>query len=144
VKLEAFRFVDVCGGVHDGGCGGRHQHAHIHEWPNGRQVGGEGGGAMMLSNVDGTLSANGVPEWTNDASELLQADWDINNLAGTPDGVALLDEMIITGHQHCWPPGGKTSCGHQRRTPSSPLLWRAVSQRCRIRMGDNRGYLACS
>jgi len=51
---------------------------------------------MMLSSVDGTLSVNGVSESVNDTSKQFRADWDIDDLAGKLDSVALLDETVIT------------------------------------------------
>ena len=62
----------------------------------GQDTGGLEGGATTFGRVDRALSVDGVSKSVNDASEQLWADWDIDNLAGTLDGVAFLDETIVT------------------------------------------------
>ena len=49
-----------------------------------------------LGGLDGTLAVNGVTEGVDNTAKQLGADRDIDNLAGTLDSVALLDETIVT------------------------------------------------
>ena len=53
------------------------------------------GGTATLSSLDGPFAINGVTESIDDTAKELGADWDIDNLAGTLDGGALLDETIV-------------------------------------------------
>ena len=71
-------------------------HHRLVDGTTGQDTGGLEGGTTTLSRVDGTLSVDGVSERINDTSEQLRADWDVDNLAGTLDRVALLDETIVT------------------------------------------------
>jgi hypothetical protein len=54
------------------------------------------GGTTTLGSVDGALSVDGISESVDDTPEQLRANWDIDDLAGTLDGVAFLDETIVT------------------------------------------------
>ena len=62
----------------------------------GQDTGSLEGGMMALGSVDRSLSVDGVSESTNDTPEQPQANWDTDNLASMLDGVAFLDEMIVT------------------------------------------------
>lgn len=53
-------------------------------------------GPAALSSLDGAFAVNGVTESVDDTAEETGADRDIDNLASTFYGVALLDETIVT------------------------------------------------
>ena len=54
------------------------------------------GSTATLGSLDRTLAVNGVTESINDTTEETGADRDIDNLASTFDGIALLNETIVT------------------------------------------------
>ena len=62
----------------------------------GQDAGGLDGGAAALGGLDGALAVDGVAEGVYDTAEELGADGDVDNLAGALDGVALLDESVVT------------------------------------------------
>lgn len=53
-------------------------------------------GLGTANRVDGALAVDGVTQSVNDTAEQAGADGDVDNLAGTLDRVALLDETIVT------------------------------------------------
>lgn len=71
-------------------------HHGLVDGATGQDTGGLEGGTATLSGLDGALSVNRVTESVNDASEETRTDGNIDNLAGTLDGVALLNETIVT------------------------------------------------
>ena len=54
------------------------------------------GGTAALGSLDGALAVNRVAESVDDTTEETRADRDIDDLAGTFYGVALLNETIVT------------------------------------------------
>lgn len=62
----------------------------------GENAGGLELGTTLLLAVDGTLAIDGVTEGIDDTAEKLGTDGDIDNFAGTLDGLTLLDETIGT------------------------------------------------
>lgn len=86
-------------------------------------------GAALLGGLDGALAINGVSESVNDTAEKSLADGDVDNLAGTLDGLALLDESVGTEkhntdlaglevHAHALDTGGEPVCNVSR-----PVGW---------------------
>lgn len=65
----------------------------------GQNAGGLELGTTALLGVQGALAVNGVTESVDDTAEQLRADGDVDNLAGTLDGLTLSDETIGT-EQH--------------------------------------------
>jgi hypothetical protein len=53
-------------------------------------------GTTALSGFNGALAVNGITERINDATEECRADRNIDDLASALDGVALLDETVVT------------------------------------------------
>ena len=51
---------------------------------------------LALGGVNGALAVDGVAQGVDDTAEETRADGNVDNLAGTLDGVALLDETIVT------------------------------------------------
>ena len=121
-------------------------HHGLVDGTTGQDTGGFKGGAATLGSVDGSLSVNGVSKSINDTPKQLWTDWDIDNLAGTLDGVAFLDETIVTED------GDTDVVGLQVETHSTDtgrelhhlLSCRILSVRCRVGTGDNGAYLARS
>lgn len=62
----------------------------------GKNAGGLELGTTLLLAVDGALAIDGVTESIDDTAEKLGTDGDIDNFAGTLDGLTLLDETIGT------------------------------------------------
>lgn len=71
-------------------------HHRLVDGTTGKDTGGLEGGTTTLSGVDGALAVNGVTKGVNDTAEEARADGNVDNLASTLDGVALLDETIVT------------------------------------------------
>ena len=71
-------------------------HHGLVDGTTGKNTGGLEGGTATERSVDGTLSVNGVTESVDDTTEKFRADRNIDNLAGTLDGIALLDSTIVT------------------------------------------------
>jgi hypothetical protein len=89
----------------------------------GQDTGGLELSTAALSGLEGTLSVDGVTESVNDTSEKSLADGNVDNLSGTLDGLAFLDQTVrtekhdtdLTGfqvHAHALDTGGE---------PVSPL-----------------------
>jgi hypothetical protein len=62
----------------------------------GQDTGGLELSTAALSSLEGTLSVDGVTESVNDTSEEGLADGNVDNLSGTLDSLALLDQTIGT------------------------------------------------
>ena len=62
----------------------------------GQDTGGLELGTAALSGLEGTLSIDGVTESINDTSEKSLANGNVDNLSGTLDGLAFLDQTIGT------------------------------------------------
>jgi hypothetical protein len=62
----------------------------------GQDTRGLEGGMTTFGSIDRALSIDGISESVDDTPEQLRTNWDIDNLAGTLDGVAFLDETIVT------------------------------------------------
>jgi hypothetical protein len=58
------------------------------------------GSTATLSSVDRTLPVNWVSEGVNNTAEQFRTDGYIDDLAGTLDGITLLDETVITEDGH--------------------------------------------
>ena len=58
------------------------------------------GSTATLASIDGALAVNWVSESVNNTSEQFRTDGDIDDLPGTLDGIALLDETIVTEDGH--------------------------------------------
>ena len=71
-------------------------HHGLVDGTTGKNTGGLEGGTATERSVDGTLSVDGVTESVDDTTEKFRADRNIDNLAGTLDGIALLDSTIVT------------------------------------------------
>jgi hypothetical protein len=84
-------------------------------------------GTALLLGVKGTLAVDGVTETVNDTAEHLHADGDVDNLAGTLDGLALLDETVGT-EKHNTDLAGLEVHAHALHTGGKP-------ERCRLVTG---------
>ena len=71
-------------------------HHGLVDGATGQDTGSLDGGTATLGGLNRSLSVNRVTEGVDDTSEETRADGNIDNLAGTLDGVALLDETIVT------------------------------------------------
>jgi hypothetical protein len=71
-------------------------HHRLVDGATGQDTGGLDGGTATLGSLNGTLAVNGVTKGVDDTSKETRADGDVDNLASSLDGVALLDETIVT------------------------------------------------
>jgi hypothetical protein len=86
----------------------------------GQNTGGLELGTALLGGLDGTLAVDGVAEGVNDTSEEGLADGDVDNLSGTLDGLALLDQSIGT-EQHNTDLAGFEVHAHALDTGGEPV-----------------------
>lgn len=61
-----------------------------------QDTGGLDGGTATLSSLNGALAVDGVTESVDNTAKEAGTDGNVDNLASTLDGVALLDETIVT------------------------------------------------
>ena len=70
-------------------------HHGLVDGTTGQDTGGLKGGATTFGSVNGSLSVNGVSKSIDNTAKQLWTDWDIDNLTGTLNGIAFLDETIV-------------------------------------------------
>lgn len=78
-------------------------------------------GTTLLSGLDGTLAVDGVAEGVNDTAEESLSNGDVDNLAGTLDGLTLTDESVGT-EKHDTDLAGLEVHAHALDTRGEPSL----------------------
>ena len=72
------------------------RHHGLVDGATGENAGSLEGRTATLSGLNGTLAIDGVTEGVDDTAKEVGADRNVDDLASTPDGIALLDETIVT------------------------------------------------
>lgn len=118
----------------------------------GKNAGGLELGTTLLLGVDGALAIDGVAESIDDTAEKLGTDGNVDNFAGTLDGLALLDKTIRTEkhdtdlaglqvHAHALDARGEPSRGVSSISGISKSTDQGFSQR--TRQAPQPGHWPC-